>query len=63
MFVENTGRPLVDLLHKVRFDRNDRLIFAGDLITKAPKSREVQSAISYHDKVELIEHLKKLLRR
>jgi len=54
---------LVDLLHEVRFDRNDRLIFAVALITKAPKSREVPRAVSYHDKAELIEHNKKLLRR
>jgi diadenosine tetraphosphatase ApaH/serine/threonine PP2A family protein phosphatase len=32
---------LVDLLDKVGFDTNDRVVSVGDLISKGPKSREV----------------------
>jgi predicted MPP superfamily phosphohydrolase len=32
---------LLDLLEKVQFDSEDRLISVGDLITKGPKNREV----------------------
>jgi len=50
---------LVDLLHEVKFDRTRPSIFAGDLMTKGPKSREVQSATRIHDKAELVEHFEK----
>jgi Icc-related predicted phosphoesterase len=32
---------LMELLDKVGFERSDRVVSVGDLITKGPKSREV----------------------